>query len=95
MCVRAGVSLSRKHTVVVFLPVQVTWIGYPNTTGLDSLDYRITDGAADAEDTRQFFPEKLVRLPHTFLTFDDLPLGRDSLGVTSPTQGYIYIYIVG
>ncbi len=76
-------------------PIQVSWIGYPNTTGLDSIDYRITDGAADAEDTRQFFPEKLVRLPHTFLTFDDLPLGRDSLGVTSPTQGYIYIYIVG
>lgn len=67
MCVRAGVCLSHKHTVVVCLPVQVTWIGYPNTTGLPSIHYRVTDAVADPVDTSQKFSEKLIRLPDCFL----------------------------
>lgn len=48
-------------------PVQATWIGYPNTTGLDAIDYRITDAIADpVGTTEQFHSEKLVRLPANF-----------------------------
>jgi hypothetical protein len=34
-------------------PIQGTWIGYPNTTGLQSVDYRITDAVSDPEDSSQ------------------------------------------
>ncbi|KAE8671657.1 putative UDP-N-acetylglucosamine--peptide N-acetylglucosaminyltransferase SPINDLY [Hibiscus syriacus] len=50
-------------------PVQVTWIGYPNTTGLPTIDYRITDSFADPPDTKQKHVEELVRLPECFLCY--------------------------
>ncbi|MBC7621946.1 MAG: tetratricopeptide repeat protein [Aeromicrobium sp.] len=45
-------------------PVQVTCIGYGGTTGLDAMDYRITDEALDPSGvTDQWHSETLVRLP--------------------------------
>lgn len=50
-------------------PIQVTWIGYPNTTGLSSVHYRVTDGKVDPVDTAQQFTERLWRLPDAFLCY--------------------------
>lgn len=51
-------------------PVQVTWIGYPDTTGLSSMDYRIVDNFTDPVGmTEQFNTETLIRLPHSFLCY--------------------------
>ncbi|MBL0075832.1 MAG: FkbM family methyltransferase [Rhodocyclaceae bacterium] len=51
-------------------PVQVSWIGYPNTTGLRTMDYRITDEICEPEgESDNFHSEKLVRLPSTFLCY--------------------------
>ncbi|KAL6521083.1 hypothetical protein OROGR_017652 [Orobanche gracilis] len=54
-------------------PVQVTWIGYPNTTGLPTIDYRITDALSDPVDTKQKHVEELVRLPDSFLCYTPSP----------------------
>jgi predicted O-linked N-acetylglucosamine transferase (SPINDLY family) len=50
-------------------PVQVTYLGCPNTTGLSAIDYRITDSVQDLPGmTEAFHSEQLIRLPRTFFT---------------------------
>ena len=47
-------------------PVQVTWLGYLNTTGLTRIQYRISDRIADPPGlTERYHTETLVRLPHS------------------------------
>ena len=50
-------------------PVQVTWIGYPNTTGVDCIHYRFVDEISDPPDANQWHSEHLWRLPDCFLSF--------------------------
>src|SRR5262249_39335061 len=45
-------------------PVQVTWLGFPASTGIEAIDYRITDRHAEPEGlTEHLNAEKLWRLP--------------------------------
>ena len=51
-------------------PVQVTWIGYPATTGLSSIDYKIVDTYTDPPGiTDRFYTETLIRMPGSFLSY--------------------------
>ncbi|HKA45683.1 MAG TPA: FkbM family methyltransferase [Burkholderiales bacterium] len=51
-------------------PVQVTWNGYPNTTGMSAMNYRITDAFCDPPGaTEQLHTETLVRLPEIYMTW--------------------------
>jgi predicted O-linked N-acetylglucosamine transferase (SPINDLY family) len=46
-------------------PIQATWTGYFHSTGMDSIDYFITDPYSSPRGSRQFFSETPVHLPHT------------------------------
>jgi predicted O-linked N-acetylglucosamine transferase (SPINDLY family) len=48
-------------------PVQVTYLGYPDTTGLGAIDWRLTDSRVDPED--KLSSERAWRLPRTFLCY--------------------------
>jgi predicted O-linked N-acetylglucosamine transferase (SPINDLY family) len=58
-------------------PIQITYIGYPYSTGLDEMDYRITDSICDDKTISQpFYTEKLLFLPNCFLCYDPTVIKR-------------------
>jgi predicted O-linked N-acetylglucosamine transferase (SPINDLY family) len=48
---------------------QLSYLGYPNTTGLTTMDYRVVDRYTVPEDTTSTGTEKLLRLPEIFACF--------------------------
>lgn len=72
-------------------PVQIEWLGYPNTTGLDTMDYRISDNVTEPEgDADRFSTEKILRLPGGFHLYKpaytiptEFPLPALKTGVTT------------
>lgn len=51
-------------------PIQMTWLGYPNTTGLKTIDYRIVDQWTDPEgQVDELMTEKAIRLLGGFLCY--------------------------
>jgi predicted O-linked N-acetylglucosamine transferase (SPINDLY family) len=78
------------HRLLVFArkpaPVQVSWLGYPGTTGLSAIDYRFTDPHLDPlppspspgtpgegwGEGLSCYSEKSVYLPDTFWCYDPL-----------------------
>ncbi len=59
-------------------PIQLSWLGYPSTTGLKSIAYRITDRITDPVGLNdEFFSEKLLRLPNGLLCYKPLEAAPD------------------
>ncbi len=57
-------------------PIQVSFIGYLNTTGLRSIDYRIADAHTEPPGSEQFSTERIARIEPTYWCYrpaDDAP----------------------
>jgi predicted O-linked N-acetylglucosamine transferase (SPINDLY family) len=51
-------------------PIQVSWLGYFNTTGLATMDYFVTDSVSSPPGQERYFVERLVRLPATRFCYE-------------------------
>ncbi|MFC1766081.1 hypothetical protein ACFL6U_28885 [Planctomycetota bacterium] len=60
-------------------PVQVTYLGYPDSTGLSQIDYRLTDTWADDAEAQSTYSESLWYLSSGFLCYrpaaPEVPIG--------------------
>ncbi|SMO95907.1 TDP-N-acetylfucosamine:lipid II N-acetylfucosaminyltransferase [Gracilimonas mengyeensis] len=71
-------------------PVMVKWVGgLFNTTGLESVDYLITDHQETPEGEEEFYTEKLVRMPDDYICFLPPEYAPDVAGLPAKEKGHI------
>ncbi len=70
-------------------PVQVSWMGYLDTTGLDAMDYLIADGTLVREGEESRYTETIVRMPDDFLCYDPPDFAPAVSPLPALRNGYI------
>ncbi len=67
----AGHTAKNRLTIFTYkpAPVQATYLGYCNTSGLKSMDYWITDTILHPEDTIELAVEKIIRLQRCWICY--------------------------
>jgi protein O-GlcNAc transferase len=78
-------------------PVQATFVGYPGGTGLETIDYRLTDPYLDPPGVGdEHYVETSVRLPTTFWCYDSEGMElADAPPLTSPPATYAGVVSFG
>lgn len=71
-------------------PVQLTWLGYLNTTGLSRMDYRLSDARCDPPALSQRrHSEQLLLLPHSQWCFRPFVAVEPALMAPCERNGYV------
>ena len=71
-------------------PIQITWFGFLATTGLDSMDYRLTDSIADPEWSGDSgHAERLIRLPRSCLSYRPPAESPPVAPLPASTKGFV------
>jgi protein O-GlcNAc transferase len=90
-----GYTAGDRLTIMARRPcdVQVTWLGYPGTTGAAFMDYLIADAFTIPPGHEPAYSERIVRMPHCYQPNDRKraiaePLPRAEYGL--PEQGFVF-----
>jgi predicted O-linked N-acetylglucosamine transferase (SPINDLY family) len=75
-------------------PLQVSFLGYPGSMGVDWIDYLIADDVVVPEEARSMYSEAIVRIPHCYQVNDSArprpspAPARAALGL--PDQAFVF-----
>lgn len=70
-------------------PVQVTYLGYPSSTGVRQIDYYLTDDICDPPDDPPRFVERLWRLEGSFCCFEPAAEAPEVAPLPAAKKGYV------
>lgn len=81
------------HRLKVFArkpaPVQITWLGYFDTTGMAAMDYILCDDKVLPAASEKWFVEKPLRMPGSYLCFTPPPYEIDVAPSPHKANGYV------
>jgi protein O-GlcNAc transferase len=90
-----GYTVGDRLTIMARRPcnVQVTWLGYPGTTGAAFMDYLIADPFIIPPGAESGYTERVVRMPHCYQPNDrkrpvGQPLSRSEYGL--PDDAFVF-----
>jgi predicted O-linked N-acetylglucosamine transferase (SPINDLY family) len=66
-------------------PIQISYCGYPNSSGIKSMDYRITDKYCDSDKSQKYYQEQLVFMDRSFLAYTP-SMGIDNIPAIDEEQ---------
>jgi len=70
-------------------PVQIAWLAYPGTTGMDAIDYRLSDPRLDPDGFERHYTERTLRLPDSFWCYDPLTEALPVGGLPALERGHL------
>jgi len=87
----AGHSTDNRIFVMAYkpAPIQVTYLGYFDTTAVRSIDYMLTDSIADPPGSQKFYTEELALLPDGFLCYRPADYAPPVTSLPADRNGHI------
>jgi len=70
-------------------PIQVLYLGYPTSSGLPAIDYRISDWYVDPPGSEALNSETVVRMPHSYYCYRAYPESPDVVPPPAAQRGFI------
>ncbi len=71
-------------------PIQVKWVGgLFNTTGMEGMDYLISDWVETPAGVDDWYTEEIIRLPNGYVCYDPPDYATDPVPLPALTNGYV------
>ncbi len=70
-------------------PIQITWIGYEGTTGMETMDYILANRYTIPADSEPFYRERVLRMPDGYVCYDPLSAAPEPGPLPAIENGFV------